>query len=130
MRPVSNAERVECTVEPYAGAGDLDGILAVEAASFTNPWTRDMYLAELENRGVSFFFVARDDRRRIVGFCAFWRVLDELHINNLAVLPESLLDIDAFLPKRCVDREDEMSTFVVKGRDGIPPQPDGPVTGR
>jgi ribosomal-protein-alanine N-acetyltransferase len=48
-----------------------------------------MYVAELENRGVSFFFVARDDRRQIVGFCAFWRVLDELHINNLAVLPEA-----------------------------------------
>jgi large exoprotein involved in heme utilization and adhesion len=50
--------------------------------------------------------------------------------NNLAVLPESMLDINAFLPKRCVDREDELSTFVVKGRDGIPPQPDGPVAGR
>jgi len=24
----------------------------------------------------------------VVGFCSFWRVLDELHINNLAVLPE------------------------------------------
>ena len=25
---------------------------------------------------------------RVVGFCAFWQVVDELHINNLAVLPE------------------------------------------
>ena len=25
---------------------------------------------------------------RAVGFCSFWRVLDELHINNLAVLPD------------------------------------------
>ena len=24
----------------------------------------------------------------MVGFCSFWRVLDELHINNLAVLPD------------------------------------------
>src|SRR5205085_8320366 len=23
-----------------------------------------------------------------VGFCSFWRLLDELHINNIAVLPE------------------------------------------
>ena len=63
-------------------------MLAIEQASFTNPWTREMYLAELKNQGVSFFFLARDKNRRIVGFCSFWRVLDELHINNLAVLPE------------------------------------------
>jgi ribosomal-protein-alanine N-acetyltransferase len=31
--------------------------------------------------------VAKDESGRIVGFCSFWRVLDELHINNLAVLP-------------------------------------------
>ena len=47
-----------------------------------------MYLAELENTGVSFCFLARDDGGRAVGFCSFWRVLDELHINNLAVLPD------------------------------------------
>ncbi len=47
-----------------------------------------MYLAELKNEGVSFFYLARDKGRRVVGFCSFWRVLDELHINNLAVLPE------------------------------------------
>ena len=47
-----------------------------------------MYLAELDHQGVAFFYVAKDARRRIVGFCSFWRVLDELHINNLAVLPD------------------------------------------
>ena len=67
---------------------DIDAILAIEQASFTNPWTREMYLAELENDGVSFFYLARDARRLVVGFCSFWRVLDELHINNLAVAAE------------------------------------------
>jgi ribosomal-protein-alanine N-acetyltransferase len=66
---------------------EIDAILAVEEASFTNPWTREMYLAELDHDGVAFFYVARDAGRRVVGFCSFWRVLDELHINNLAVLP-------------------------------------------
>jgi len=67
---------------------DIDDVLAIEEAAFTNPWTRAMYLAELENSGVSFCFLARDAGHRAVGFCSFWRVLDELHINNLAVLPE------------------------------------------
>ena len=75
-------------VEPLSALAEIDAILAVERASFTNPWTREMYLAELDHQGVAFFYVARDAGRRVVGFCSFWRVLDELHINNLAVLPE------------------------------------------
>ena len=74
-------------IEPVTSAVQIDEVLAIEEASFTNPWTREMYLAELENRGVSFCFVARDSRQQVVGFCSFWRVLDELHINNLAVTP-------------------------------------------
>ena len=80
--------RGEWTVEPLAGDEDLDAVLAVEHASFTNPWTREMYEAELRNEGVSFFYVGRNAVRRIVGFCSLWLILDELHINNLAVLPE------------------------------------------
>jgi len=67
---------------------DIDDVLAIEEAAFTNPWTRSMYLAELENPAVSYCFLARDANRRAAGFCSFWRVLDELHINNLAVLPD------------------------------------------
>jgi ribosomal-protein-alanine N-acetyltransferase len=77
-----------CRIEPLTTAEQIDDVLAIELASFTNPWTRDMYLAELENRGVSYCFLARQDGNRAIGFCSFWRILDELHINNLAVLPE------------------------------------------
>ena len=75
-------------IEPLSTPDEIDAILGIEHASFTNPWTREMYLAELKNEGVSFFYLARDKGRQIVGFCSFWRVLDELHINNLAVVPE------------------------------------------
>jgi ribosomal-protein-alanine N-acetyltransferase len=75
-------------IEPLTSPSDLDDVLAVEDASFTNPWTRDMYMAELENEGISFCYLARTADRRTAGFCSFWRVVDELHINNLAVLPE------------------------------------------
>ena len=75
------------TVDPHTSATDIDAILAIEEASFTNPWTRDMYLAELENEGVSYFYLAKNTKGQVVGFCSFWRVLDELHINNLAVAP-------------------------------------------
>ena len=70
------------------GAADLDGILAVEEASFTNPWTRAMYEWELQNRSVCHILVVRTTERRVAGFCSFWLVVDEIHINNVAILPE------------------------------------------
>lgn len=67
---------------------DLDGVLAVEAASFTNPWTREMYAWELQNRSVCHIYVVRTPAMPVAGFCAFWLVFDEIHINNIAILPE------------------------------------------
>jgi [ribosomal protein S18]-alanine N-acetyltransferase len=75
-------------VEEVTSDEDLGGLLAVEQASFLNPWTRDMYVAELGNPEMSHLLVAKDAAGRVVGFCGFWRVLDEIHINNVAVLPE------------------------------------------
>ena len=76
------------SIELLSSPEQIDDVLAIEAASFTNPWTREMYLAELDNGGVSSCFLARDDSGVVTGFCSLWRVLDELHINNLAVLPD------------------------------------------
>lgn len=75
------------SIEPLTSAAQIDELLAIEEASFTNPWTREMYLAELANRSVSFCFLARSQQGEVVGFCSCWRVVDELHINNLAVAP-------------------------------------------
>ena len=75
-------------IEPLFSPADIESILEIEQTSFSNPWTREMYLAELENRGISYFYLAKTAEGRTVGFCSFWRVLDELHINNLAVMPE------------------------------------------
>lgn len=91
MKPVVCREAAMNTlvIESMTSGDQIGDVLAVEEASFTNPWTRDMYLAELNNQGVSYCYLARrPGGGRVVGFCSFWRVLDELHINNLAVLPE------------------------------------------
>jgi ribosomal-protein-alanine N-acetyltransferase len=77
----------EWTIELMTDRDQIDEVLAIEELSFTNPWTREMYLAEFENRGVSFCYLARNEARRVVGFCSVWKVVDELHINNLAVAP-------------------------------------------
>ena len=69
------------------GDEDLTGVLSVEEESFTNPWTREMYAAELLNRAVCHIYVVRTAEVPVVGFCAFWLVCDEIHINNVAIRP-------------------------------------------
>src|SRR5262245_14100155 len=44
------------TIERTLSARDLDEIVAIEHASFSNPWTRDMYVRELQNPDVSFLY--------------------------------------------------------------------------
>ncbi len=46
-----------------------------------------MHERDFANRDVSHVVLARAADGIAVGFCSFWIVLDELHINNLAVLP-------------------------------------------
>jgi ribosomal-protein-alanine N-acetyltransferase len=75
-------------IEPLAGEPDLDGVLQVEAESFTNPWTREMYAWELQNRTICHIYVVRTADCPVAAFCAFWLVFDEIHINNVAVLPQ------------------------------------------
>ena len=46
-----------------------------------------MYEWELQNRSVCHILVVRTPDCRVAGFCSFWLVVDEIHINNVAVLP-------------------------------------------
>ena len=66
---------------------DLDGVLEVEGESFSNPWTRDMYVWELQNRSVCHIFIVRTPECPVAGFCACWLIFDEVHINNVAIRP-------------------------------------------
>ena len=64
---------------------DLDDVVALEAASFSNPWSRETLERDLCNTDVVRVYILRDGDRRLVGFCGSWFVFDELHINTLAV---------------------------------------------
>jgi [ribosomal protein S18]-alanine N-acetyltransferase len=86
--PEPQADPVHFHIEPLNGDEDLDGVLAVEAESFTNPWTREMYVWELQNRSVCHIYVVRTPECPVAGFCAFWLVFDEIHINNVAIRPQ------------------------------------------
>ena len=72
---------IERLTEP--SLDDRAAILALESASFSNPWTRETFDTMLATH-VSRLYVARD-HTRIVAFCACRIFDDELHINTLAV---------------------------------------------
>ena len=75
-------------VTPMDVERDLAGVLAVDEASFVNHWTREMFLWEAQNSDVARVFVLRVGTGPVVAYCAAWFVFDQLHINNLAVLPD------------------------------------------
>jgi ribosomal-protein-alanine N-acetyltransferase len=70
---------------------DLPDVLAIETASFSLPWTEEMFATELAPDTVSGTLVARlpspGVSPAVVGYICTWVVGDELHINNLAVHP-------------------------------------------
>ena len=74
-------------IERLTDEGDLDAIVALEEQSFTNPWSRDTLVWELRNSDVTFLYVLRLDDRTPVAFCVCWMLLDELHVNTVAVAP-------------------------------------------
>lgn len=75
-------------VERITTRSGLDAVLEIEEASFNNPTTREWYEKELERPEVCFIYVLRIPESPTAAFCAFWRVADQAHINNLAVRPE------------------------------------------
>jgi ribosomal-protein-alanine N-acetyltransferase len=68
---------------------DVDQVLKIEQASFSMPWSRNLFLSEFRSPSVSNPMVALLDSpvRTIAGFIVFWLVKDEMHILNLAVAP-------------------------------------------
>ena len=77
------------SISRLSGEDGLDEVASLEAESFTNPWSRDMLATELRNSDVARVYVLRDSEARLVAFCACWIILNEVHINTLAVTEEA-----------------------------------------
>lgn len=66
---------------------DIDQVLQVEQASFSSPWSRDIFIQELTNNPYAHYFVlVKDDK--IIGYVGMWLILGDAQITNIAVLPE------------------------------------------
>ena len=83
-------KKTDITIE-FMRKEDIDQILAIEQASFSMPWSRNLFLSEFRSPGVSSLLVALADdsaTRLVTGYIIYWLVEDEMHILNLAVAPE------------------------------------------
>ena len=67
-------------------AQDVDGVAAVEAATFPTPWSRDAFASEMRN--VAARYLVAEKAGKIIGYAGAWIILDESHITNIAVLKE------------------------------------------
>ena len=65
---------------------DCAELAALDKRCFAVPWSQQSFLEETENR-LATYIIAREDNK-IIGYCGFWRVGDEVQITNIAVLPE------------------------------------------
>jgi ribosomal-protein-alanine N-acetyltransferase len=69
--------------------GDLREMLAIEQASFPNPWTENLFRGEL-TCPMSRILVGRfrgGQRRGVAAYLVYWLVLDEAHLHSIAVRP-------------------------------------------
>lgn len=66
---------------------DVEAVFQVEKASYSTPWTKDIFLREVtENDHAHYFVILLDER--IIGYVGLWIVLDDAQITNIAILPE------------------------------------------
>ncbi len=71
----------------------LDAVARLQNQSFTHPWTADGIGRELRESDVARLYVLERQAfspgtPAVIAYCACWQILDELHINSLAVAPD------------------------------------------
>ena len=66
---------------------DIKNVVNVENDCFTTPWSKDSFLREITENEVALYLVAKIENVA-VGYIGVWRIQNEGHITNVAVLPE------------------------------------------
>lgn len=83
-----NAGEAAVLIEPMGGE-DIDEVLPIEEVSYSVPWGRSMFEAELRGNSFARAAVARESNSGpVIGYSCYWVVFDELHILKVTVRPE------------------------------------------
>lgn len=65
---------------------DLDAVVEIERICFSSPWSKESLAKELLNQ-LAYYQCSTVDHI-VVGYMGMWKICDEGHITNVAVLPE------------------------------------------
>jgi ribosomal-protein-alanine N-acetyltransferase len=69
-------------------ADDLDDIMDIERTSFRAPWSRQVFVEELDRDWAHVDVLrAREPRSPVQAFVNYWLVRDEVHVLNVATHP-------------------------------------------
>jgi len=67
---------------------DLPSVRAIEALSFSNPWSDNTFRGEIQNTSISFpLVVIRRPGDEVVAYIVFWHIRTDVQVNNIAVHP-------------------------------------------
>lgn len=66
---------------------DIKDVMKVDQASFTNPWTEDIFHLEIGKNDHAHYFILKLENK-IIGYIGMWVVIDDAQITNIAILPE------------------------------------------
>lgn len=68
-------------------ADDAEDVYAIEVASFSTPWSRNVIIHDLTENACARYIAVREDGR-VIAYAGVWFILDEGHITNIAVRPD------------------------------------------
>lgn len=78
----------EFVIEPMRPI-DLDAVMEIERVSFRSPWSRQVFSEELSRDWAHVDIVRDVATGEVVAFANYWLVADEIHVLNLATLPQA-----------------------------------------
>jgi ribosomal-protein-alanine N-acetyltransferase len=79
----THAQQRRFEIAPMSEA-DLDAIMEIERTSFRAPWSRQVFVEELERDWAHVDVLKARDGSGVVAFVNYWLVRDEVHVLNIA----------------------------------------------
>ena len=65
----------------------VDEVVKIEKYSYKTPWSREVFITEVENNDFAKYYVALK-HSHVIGYAGMWIILDESHVTTLAVHPD------------------------------------------
>jgi ribosomal-protein-alanine N-acetyltransferase len=84
----TRAQQRRFEIGPMAAA-DLDEIMEIERTSFRAPWSRQVFVEELDREWAHVDVLRARDGSGVVAFVNYWLVRDEVHVLNIATRLEA-----------------------------------------